>query len=544
MDRSDAKARGLGGRGASVLLVSLSAAATLINGPAFLSPSGSDSLMRSLDFVLFDPQNTTPELSLCVFLAILFLRREAMAAALGRPAAAVPAAVLLILWLAFTGWGRSVAAPDLERLGFVFGVAGAGFWLGGRTLARRLVLPLCALLLSVPLPAAWVHQILLPLQLGTAWLASVLLDLIGQPHLHLSDQILRGSVLFQVIEGCSGYRSIQSISLAAILYAELVCRRREEKVLLIALSPGVAFAVNGVRVLALILGEIRPESPIHAALGVATLVVAVIVLSLIEAWLFPLIWGRAASTPRRRSPHVVPRRHAGATSAPGSAAWGLRGRLLSLTIGAAAVAVGLMFVPKPFDVVPRPGRLHLAEIATRVEGWKTVYPKRDAQFLGTMKFRHVTLRRFERGEESVTVFLAGEDRSFRHHFGWGPKTAIPGPGWLEIESLSDLEVDGQPIERRIVRYLDRTLLVYHWREGYASWLEEFARDWLALDWTPWRISEASIVVRLETPIAPGDAGLEQADRRLREFAERVHRDHVHEIEREREKTRDQEPSRS
>jgi exosortase len=522
-----------------LLLAWLAIATVFVFHDAFLLLGPPSDLADSMEDAFFDPQTSSPELGALVFGLLLFVRRRELAARLGAPPDLVGASlgigggVLLLLW------ADSIGATDLARLALALGVLGAGCWLGGRPLARALLPAAFALVLSLPLPLAVLDQVVLPLQLATAQTASWLLSLLGQTHELLGLQILRGDLTFYVIEGCSGLRAIFSLEMAMLLYAELVGRGRSEKLLLLVVAPVVAFFVNAVRVVILVLRELPSDAAEHAVQGVVMIVVGVLLMALLEAVIWPRLFARSrarahdADGDARASASADPRRPSPASTGP--AARDATGRLVALATLATGLAVLSVVAPRPIPTTLPTDRLNVEAVGGGLEGWRAEAVRRDVYFLGSTRFRHSSLRHFDRAGQGVTFFIGAEDRRARDRFGWSPKTRLPGPGWSGIEVLPPTALAGRPIERRIVRYPNRTVFVYHWREGYRPWLDEALRNWLGLDATPWHVTHPSLVLRLETEMAADVAARVEAEQRLRSFGETILHDLDRRLERERER---------
>jgi exosortase len=521
-------------RARALLLGWLGLASVWLFHAVFVAQVSRESGLDRVEEAFFDPQTTTPGLSLGVFLYLIFHRRVALRAALGSPPWRLASGCSIGIGIALLAWANSIGAPDLGRLAFVFFVVGGGFWLGGGRLVHLLAFPLLAIVLSVPLPSAVSNVILLPLQVWTAKLAALLLSGLGQSYILAGDQIVRGSLVFHVIEGCSGYRSIFSLWLATILYADLSCRSGREKLLLLAAVPIVGFVLNGFRVLVLILREVRSDASEHAIQGLVMIILGVLVLAALETRLWPILFARSRA--RVPGPHRV---DAGTRTASTGEGWlgSSQRRLIALASLLTILALASSLWPKPFTTSPPSARLNPEEVGIGLDGWAIEGLRREPHLLGSTKFRHATRRALTKGRDHVTIFAAAEDRNTRGSSGWSPKTAIPATGWSTIEKLDPTTMGLQEIERRLVVYPDRRILVYHWRQGYTGWTEELLRDWLVLDRTPWRTPHSSVVVRVEIQVGSEADSLSRANVVLFELAQEVHAKIEHRLERERSRSR-------
>ena len=184
----------------------------------------------------------------------------------------VPAFVAVVLWMerkklravrvAPSWFGVVVIAGALLTL--VVGVLGAELFLSrsslvlllagfvifflGWTCFRAVVFPWACLFLAVPIPAIIFNQIAFPLQLFASRLASGLLELVGVPVLREGNVIVLPAMLLEVVEACSGIRSLVSLGTLAIIYGYLLEPRIFRRVLLAVGAIPVAVAANGLRI--------------------------------------------------------------------------------------------------------------------------------------------------------------------------------------------------------------------------------------------------------------------------------------------------------
>ncbi|MBY0400844.1 exosortase/archaeosortase family protein, partial [Myxococcota bacterium] len=242
-------------------------AALLSHRFALLGQTGSASPIPLLDQWLYAPSMTSPALALGLF-AILVLRRWATLAAIvregqGRAWGLAPLAMGAALLL----WSRQIGADHLAMLSLVIHVVGLAAFCGGARLVRGLVSPLVVLMLAVPLPPPILHEIVFPMQLWAASLASSLLALVGHAHELRGDLIYSGPFIFHVVEGCCGFKSTLSLVLAAIVYGDFVLARPGARLALAVAALPIGLLANSVRVSGLIVGRIPTESPAHTTYG-------------------------------------------------------------------------------------------------------------------------------------------------------------------------------------------------------------------------------------------------------------------------------------
>ncbi|MBI4799015.1 MAG: exosortase/archaeosortase family protein [Desulfarculus sp.] len=121
------------------------------------------------------------------------------------------------------------------------------YW--GWAWARRLLFPVAYLVLMVPLPYVVYDSVAFPLRLLAASLAGWGLRLLGYPVLVEGNVIHLPSVVMDVVDACSGIRSLISLLAVGVILAHLMLASRWRQVLLVALVPPVAMLANALRVL-------------------------------------------------------------------------------------------------------------------------------------------------------------------------------------------------------------------------------------------------------------------------------------------------------
>ncbi len=463
-------------------------------------------LASEIEGWFFLASDTSPLVIFGLVAWVLFRRRDRVRRALRQPRAVLPALFFLALGLGMFGWATYIQAYDLLAMSLAANTLALGFWLGGRALARVLLLPSVMMMLAIPLPAAFVNQIVFPLQLWTANIATHLLEFIGVPALLEADQIhLRGGD-FEVIETCSGLRSIETLTLVALIYIDLFVRNARRAAIVLFSAPLVAFLVNGVRVLSLILNPDSEQLAIHTLQGVAALLGGVAAIWGIDSLLM-----RFAPTADRPETDDSDR----SWPSLGSSTW------LAVTLVAGVLALGSIAIPvyelplrSSFSIhsmLPRESRI-----------WESTKLSVDRNFLGSVDFEHIFNREFGEGTNAVHLFVGYSKSLERHRSAVSEKTARLSSGWAIEDLAGGSQVISVPgieaeVDRLILRYGAERILAYHWREGAVGTVEEVLRAFFGLDVSPLRRTDGIVVVRLATDIAPTVTGAAEADERLRRF---------------------------
>jgi exosortase len=145
--------------------------------------------------------------------------------------------------------GNLGAENFLSRTSLLFLIAGVVIQFRGWRYFRVMLFPWAALFLMVPLPAIIFNQIALPLQFQASRLATGLLGLVGVPVLREGNVIQLPSLTLDVVEACSGLRSLVSLITLAVVYGYLFEPRVWRRVLLILVAIPIAVVANGVRIM-------------------------------------------------------------------------------------------------------------------------------------------------------------------------------------------------------------------------------------------------------------------------------------------------------
>ena len=492
--------------GTGLLLLSLGLAVIAYRELLAFDPARS--LSYEVESFFFRPSHSSPIVILALSLWLVFRRRERL---WSLPGPGGPAWLTGSLWLAgglVLAWSTYTGAPDLLVPSLALGGLGVGVLGHGRRALRVLALPAAFLLLAIPVPAPLLNRIVFALQLATAELTGWLLHAMGASAFVTGNQIVRSEQLFAVIESCSGLRSMETLTIIAVLLIDLFRRSGWHALIVLLAAPPLGFALNGLRAVTLVLNPHSEIVAIHMLQGIAILLVGLIVLYALDGVLAGLLGGRAArERARGRSPGAVRERRPTST-----------GRALALS-GASALAAAISLGVPVWGTPLKLGVMLPSRIGAEIGGWRSTPLPVDYQFLEGVRFREIIARRYRDGRESVDVFIGVGERSQRLSSPLSPKTALPGSGWI-VEETGEvtLEPGGLVVESRVVRSRTSRHLVYHWRAGSGGLWGETLRSLLALDASPLRRLGDVLVVRIGTAVyGPDEAARREAAERLLRF---------------------------
>jgi exosortase len=155
-------------------------------------------------------------------------------------------------WIAFAMatliLGTFGAELFLARVSFVLLLGGLVVYFLGWKMLRAVAAPWAVLFLMIPLPVIVFNEIALPLQFLASKLAGNTLDLLGVPALREGNVITLPSISLNVVEACSGIRSLMALITLAIFYGLLMEKRVWVRTILVVLAIPLAVGINSLRI--------------------------------------------------------------------------------------------------------------------------------------------------------------------------------------------------------------------------------------------------------------------------------------------------------
>jgi len=195
--------------------------------------------------------------------------------------------VVILGALAILILGVLGAENFLSRTSFIFLLAGLIIYFRGWKLFRAVLFPWGVLFLMIPLPAIIFNEIALPLQFEASALASNMLSLVGIPVLREGNIIHLPSITLDVVEACSGLRSLVSLITLTVIYGYLFEARQWRRALLILSAVPIAVMANGLRIMGSgVLGEYwspdKAEGFFHLFSGLLVFLVSIVLLLVVH----------------------------------------------------------------------------------------------------------------------------------------------------------------------------------------------------------------------------------------------------------------------
>jgi exosortase len=175
----------------------------------------------------------------------------------------------------------------MARLSLVILIAGLTLFLAGSRALWSIAFPIGYLLFMIPLPAIVYYQLTLPLQLWASRLGATGLVALGIHTVREGNLLFLPNCTLNVVEACSGIRSLLSLLAAAVAYGYLAERSIWKRFVLAVTSIPIAIAANGLRlvatgVLSYYFGPGVDAGLVHMALGLGFFALACLSILLIH----------------------------------------------------------------------------------------------------------------------------------------------------------------------------------------------------------------------------------------------------------------------
>jgi exosortase len=137
----------------------------------------------------------------------------------------------------------------IGRFSLLVLLAGMILFLTGWDTLRVVSFPLSYLLWMIPIPVIIYNQITFPLQLLASRLATAWLELVQVPVLRDGNVLVMSNYSLEVVEACSGIRSLMTLIALAVAYGYLVEPRRSVRYILVLLMIPIAIVTNAFRIM-------------------------------------------------------------------------------------------------------------------------------------------------------------------------------------------------------------------------------------------------------------------------------------------------------
>lgn len=152
----------------------------------------------------------------------------------------------------FAGFLSLIATLGVElftaRLSFVIALAGTVLFLCGTRWVKLLAFPLSLLLFMIPIPAIIYSSLTLRLQMFASQFAEMLISAVGIPVLREGNTLKLPSQTLDIVDACSGIRSLLSLLFLSLVYAYFTDKKVWMRWALLFATIPIAILANGIRV--------------------------------------------------------------------------------------------------------------------------------------------------------------------------------------------------------------------------------------------------------------------------------------------------------
>ncbi|HAJ91699.1 MAG TPA: hypothetical protein DCO71_03605 [Gammaproteobacteria bacterium] len=454
---------------------------------------------------------TPPQFLYILVAGLLFVRRKDIAAAYHEKGNPWSAMLFLVPGIGLFMWGHFVGATDIIHVAFILTGFGAARYLSGKKLTRALLPPALILVLATPLPAVLINQLIFPLQLWDTEHSVWLLNAIGIPSLAMGDMISMAENSTRFAESCTALGFIIWLTIFALAYVYIFRITRWHAVLLVLAAPFIAYTVNILRALTLVLNPAQEVLTIHTLQGVVFFLIG-----------FSLLYAVDSILMRYFDSNDGEHKAAPGLSGNEKLAGQKQKKLYVLVFMFAALGIASIALPQ--WPTPAADTYPAISLADELGEWQlTATPPVKYSFLGSVRYSSRLFRDYSRGrKELVSIFMGTDDRLRRQRSLLSDKNGYQEAIGLELErSTVDLGPDIGPAVAIVTDNGTQRMLTYHWYEGVDSTAKEILYALLALDQSPFRREKQLRVTRLATYVALTPEGHMLADKRLRAFIREI-----------------------
>ena len=174
----------------------------------------------------------------------------------------------------------------LARTAIVEAIVGIVLVLGGTYALRVMAFPLVVLCFMVPLPAVIYNRITFPLQIFASQVAAFVVELLGTPVLRDGNVLELPSQRLNVVEACSGIRSLLSLTFLSLVYGYFFDNKSWMRIALFVATVPIAIIANAGRVtLTGVMSEINADlahGTAHTASGWVIFMIALAIMVVVH----------------------------------------------------------------------------------------------------------------------------------------------------------------------------------------------------------------------------------------------------------------------
>jgi exosortase D (VPLPA-CTERM-specific) len=447
---------------------------------------------------------------------LLWSRRDALRASIGRPLWTGP--IIVLIAAAMHVIGTLSVMPNFSQAGFVLALVGLALGIGGYSLLRPTLLPILFLLFAIPVPRFIDSLMSLRLQLISSKLGALFIGFFQIP-VYLDGNIIDlGNYKIQVVDACSGLRYIYPLLSVSFLAAYMFQAPLWQRAMVFLSSIPITIAMNSIRIGLVGVtvdywGTQAADGLLHSFEGWVIFLACACILML-EIHFLARISGRTFS-----EVFYLPKVTAKPSQEqPNQSAGQLK--LATSLLLLCAVGVVVFFISGRPEIFP--GRSRFVAFPNHIGQWQgqtsSLEPEVERDLVGLDDY---ILSDYTRSDGTMVnlyvAFYASQRKNEQLH---SPNDCIPGSGWqiTKFERTSFMDSGAElPLNRAVIEKQSIKQLVYYWfdERGRKIANEYLARWYLHADAVVMNRTDGALV-RLVTQIH-GDEPEHNADERLQAF---------------------------
>jgi exosortase D (VPLPA-CTERM-specific) len=453
-----------------------------------------------------------------IALWLLWMRRDALVASLGRPSWVGLALILVAMLMHLAG--ELSAFFLLSQLGFIAALLGIVLALGGFSLLRVTAVPIIFLAFAIPLPYFIDSVLSWRLQLISSELGVWFIRLMQVPVYLEGNVIDLGQYKLQVVEACSGLRYLYPLLSLGFLAAYFFRAPLWQRAFVLLSTVPITIVMNSFRigmvgVLVDRWGTEQAEGLLHFFEGWVIFLACAGLLG-VEIYLFARIWAGKGFFEVFQLPQVEPRLPSvRETSAPP------RAPLLASFVLLCAAGFGIALVAVRQEIVP--DRTRFVAFPNMLGQWQGRPSMLEPQVEHALGLEDYILADYSRpAVGAVNFYVAYYASQRKGNSPHSPIVCMPGGGWLitkfDRTTFKDDETNiAFPFNRAVIEHDSKKQLVYYWfvQRGRRVANEYWSKWYLFTDALLKNRTDGALV-RLITPIGRAESERE-ADLRLQSF---------------------------
>jgi exosortase D (VPLPA-CTERM-specific) len=452
-----------------------------------------------------------------ITLWLLWTRRDAIFASVGRPSWAGP--VLILLAAVAHIIGKLSALFILSQVGFIVALIGIVLGIGGYSLLRVVFVPIAFLIFAIPLPYFIDAVLSFRLQLISSQLGVFFIRMLGIPAFLEGNVIDLGNYKLQVVEACSGLRYLYPLMSLGFLAAYLFQAPLWQRIVVFLSTIPITIFMNSLRialvgVLGTYWGPQNADGLLHMFEGWIIFVACAGLLMAEMELLSRVTMGKGFLDVFYPSKGTHP-------PDDKKAQISILAPLVSCLFILCAAGLTAHIVTTRHEIFP--ARKTFAGFPTTLGEWRGKSSSLTPQTERGLGFSDYILSNYSkpdgRGVNLYVAYYASQRMGLSPH---SPTVCIPGNGWTitnfqRTNYYNAAANIALPLNRAIIARQSERQLVYYWFEerGMKIANEYWSKVYLLRD-AIFKNRTDGALVRLTTPLYAGESEAD-ADKRLQEF---------------------------